>query len=198
MKRLVLHIYIMFMALTAMACQSNEVEATPSDKSVSTMNNTINGKTVSCQLIDNSSTRVLLAQLEKGDITYEADDYGNFEKVGYIGFSLPQDNESITTTAGDVILYQGNNICLYYDTNSWTFTRLGKIEGMSKDEIKTFLNAGGGSVKVTLSSGSTTGIKQTLADRKAPNGRYSLDGGKLKQAHSKGLYIENGKKIVKK
>lgn len=198
MKRLVLHIYIMFVALTAMACQSNEVEATPSDKSVSTMNITINGKTVSCQLIDNSSTRVLLAQLEKGDITYEADDYGNFEKVGYIGFSLPQDNESITTTAGDVILYQGNNICLYYDTNSWTFTRLGKIEGMSKDEIKTFLNAGGGSVKVTLSSGSTTGIKQTLADRKAPNGRYSLDGEKLKQAHSKGLYIENGKKIVKK
>ena len=198
MKRLVLHIYIMFVALTVMACQSNEVEATPSDKSVSTMNLTINGKTVSCQLIDNSSTRVLLAQLEKGDITYEADDYGNFEKVGYIGFSLPQNNESISTTAGDVILYQGNNICLYYDTNSWTFTRLGKIEGMSKDEIKTFLNAGGGSVKVTLSSGSTTGIKQTLADRKASTGKYSLDGRKLKQAPSKGIYIENGKKIVKK
>lgn len=198
MKRLVLHIYIMFMALTAMACQSNEVEATPSDKSANTMNITINGKTVSCQLIDNSSTRALLAQLEKGDITYEADDYGNFEKVGNIGISLPQNNESITTTAGDVILYQGNNICLYYDTNSWTFTRLGKIEGMSKEEIKTFLNAGGGSVKVTLSSGSATGIKQTLADQKAPNGRYSLDGGKQKQAHSKGLYIENGKKIVKK
>ena len=150
MKRLVLHIYIMFMALTAMACQNNEVEATPSDKSVSTINITINGKTVSCQLVENSSTSALLAQLEKGNITYEADDYGNFEKVGYIGFNLPQNNENITTTAGDVILYQGNNICLYYGTNSWTFTRLGKIEGMSKDEIKTFLNAGEGSVKVTL------------------------------------------------
>lgn len=198
MKRLVLHIYIMFVALTAMACQSNEVEAMPSDKSVSTMNITINGRTVSCQLVDNSSTRALLEQLEKGDITYEADDYGNFEKVGYIGFNLPQNNESISTTAGDVILYQGNNICLYYDTNSWTFTRLGKIEGMSKDEIKTFLNAGGGSVKVTLSSGSTTGIKQTLADRKASTGKYSLDGRKLTQTPSKGFYIENGKKIVKK
>ena len=198
MKRLVLHIYIMLMALTAMACQSNEVEARPSDKSAITMNITINGKTVSCQLVDNSSTRALLAQLEKGDITYEADDYGNFEKVGYIGFSLPQNNESITTTAGDVILYQGNNICLYYGTNSWSFTRLGKIEGLNKDEIKTFLNAGGGSVKVTLSSGSTTGIKQTLADRKAPSGKYSLDGRKLKQIPNKGVYIENGKKIVKK
>ena len=198
MKRLVLHIYFMFMALTAMACQSNEVEATPSDKSANTMNITINGKMVSCQLVDNSSTRTLLAQLEKGDITYEADDYGNFEKVGYIGFSLPQNNESITTTAGDVILYQGNNICLYYGTNSWTFTRLGKIEGMSKDEIKTFLNAGGGSVRITLSSGSTTGIKQTLADRKASSGKYSLDGRKLKQIPNKGVYIENGKKIVKK
>ena len=162
------------------------------------MNITINGKTVSCQLVDNSSTRALLAQLEKGDITYEADDYGNFEKVGNIGISLPQNNESITTTAGDVILYQGNNICLYYGTNSWSFTRLGKIEGMSKDEIKTFLNAGCGSVKVKLSSGSTTGIKQTLADRKAPSGKYSLDGRKLKQIPNKGVYIENGKKIVKK
>ena len=198
MKRLVLHIYIMFMALTAMACQSNEVEATPSDKSASTMNITINGKTVSCQLVENSSTRALLAQLEKGNITYEADDYGNFEKVGYIGFNLPQNNENITTTAGDVILYQGNNICLYYGSNSWSFTRLGKIEGMSKDEIKTFLNAGEGSVKVTLSAATATGIKQTLADRKIPSGKYSLDGRKLKQTPNKGVYIENGKKIVKK
>lgn len=198
MKRLVLHIYIMFMALTAMACQSNEVEATPSDESVSTMNITINGKTVSCQLVENSSTRALLAQLEKGDITYEADDYGNFEKVGYIGFNLPQNNESITTTAGDVILYQGNNICLYYGSNSWSFTRLGKIEGMSKDEIKTFLNAGGGSVKVKLSAATATGIKHTLADRKTPTRKYSLDGRKLKQTPSKGVYIENGKIIVKK
>ena len=198
MKRLVSHIYIMFMALTAMACQSNEVEATPSDKSVSTMNITINGKTVSCQLVENSSTRALLAQLEKGDITYEADDYGNFEKVGYIGFNLPQNNENITTTAGDVILYQGNNICLYYGSNSWSFTRLGKIEGMSKDEIKTFLNAGGGSVKVTLSAATATGIKHTLADRKTPTRKYSLDGRKLKQTPSKGVYIENGKIIVKK
>ena len=198
MKRLVLHIYIMFMALTVMACQSNEVEASPSDKSVSTMNITINGKTVSCQLVENSSTRALLAQLEKGDITYEADDYGNFEKVGYIGFNLPQNNESITTTVGDVILYQGNNICLYYGSNSWSFTRLGKIEGMNKDEIKAFLNAGGGSVKVTLSAAAATGIKQTLADQKAPDGKYSLGGRMLKQTPNKGVYIENGKKIVKK
>lgn len=198
MKRLVLHIYIMFMALTAMACQSNEVEATPSDNSANTMNITINGKTVSCQLVENSSTRALLAQLEKGNITYEADDYGNFEKVGYIGFNLPQNNESITTTVGDVILYQGNNICLYYGTNSWTFTRLGKIEGMSKDELKTFLNAGEGSVKVTLSAATATRIKQTLADRKASTGKYSLDGRKQNEIPSKGVYIENGKKIVKK
>lgn len=198
MKRLVLHIYIMFMALTAMACQSNEVEAMPSDKSANTMNITINEKTVSCQLVENSSTRALLAQLEKGNITYEADDYGNFEKVGYIGFNLPQNNESITTTVGDVILYQGNNICLYYGSNSWSFTRLGKIEGMSKDELKTFLNAGEGSVKVTLSAATATRIKQTLADRKVPSGKYSLDGRKLKQTPSKGVYIENGKKIVKK
>ena len=65
---------------------------------------------------------------------------------------------------------------------------------MCKDEIKTFLNAGGGSVRITLSSGSTTGIKQTLADRKASSGKYSLDGRKLKHTPSKGVYLENGKK----
>ena len=69
--------------------------------------------------------------------------------------------------------------------------------GNVHDEIKTFLNAGGGSVRITLSSGSTTGIKQTLADRKASNGKYSLDGRKLKHTPSKGVYLENGKKIVK-
>lgn len=69
---------------------------------------------------------------------------------------------------------------------------------MSKEEIKTFLSAGKGSVKVTLSSGTATGIKQTLADRKAPSGKYFLDGRKLKQTPSNGVYIENGKKIVKR
>lgn len=80
-----------------------------------------------------------------------ARDYGGFEKVGDIGYTLPQNNTQITTQAGDVILYQGRSICLYYDTNSWNFTRIGKINGYSEFEMRSLLGAGKGSVQIAIS-----------------------------------------------
>lgn len=76
-------------------------------------------------------------------------DYANFEKVGPLGFSLPRNDKSITTTPGDIILYQGNQITIYYDTNSWNFTKLGKIENVTQEELKEIL--GNGDVTVTFS-----------------------------------------------
>lgn len=102
-------------------------------------------------LAENSSVGALVEILKQGDITYTADDYGNFEKVGDIGHTLPRNDTQITTEAGDVILYQGRNICLYYAPNSWNFTRIGKINGYSADELRALLGAGGGSVPVTIS-----------------------------------------------
>ena len=84
-------------------------------------------------------------------VTYTASDYGGFEKVGALGFSLPTDNSQITTQAGDVILYNGDNIVLFYGSNSWSYTRLGRIKYSSLDELKSFLKAGGGEISVTLS-----------------------------------------------
>ncbi|MCR5400899.1 MAG: hypothetical protein K6E78_04810 [Treponema sp.] len=55
-------------------------------------------------------------------------DYGNFEKVGFLGTCLPRNDRHITTSAGDIILYQGNQITIYYDKNSWNFTRIGKVD----------------------------------------------------------------------
>ena len=69
-------------------------------------------------------------------------DYSNFEKYGPIGTSLPRNDTQITTTAGDIILYQGNQIAVYYDTNSWNFTRLGKVDGVTQAELKTILGKG--------------------------------------------------------
>ena len=112
---------------------------------------TVTGNTLKITPAHNSSVEALVAILKTDDITYTADDYGDFEKVGNIGHSLPRNDESITTQAGDVILYQGNSICLYYGTNSWNFTRIGKIEGYSADELCSLLGAGKGEVKVTLS-----------------------------------------------
>lgn len=101
-------------------------------------------------LVDNSSTKAILAQLAKGNIVYEARDYGNFEKFGDLGYSFPQNNTRINTVPGDVILSEGKLLCIYYDANTWNFTRLGKLE-LTQAEIKKWVNAGGKAVKVTLS-----------------------------------------------
>ena len=125
---------------------------------------TIDGVTKSATLVINSSTEALVAQLQQGDIIYQAHDYGNFEKVGSLGYTFPQNNEQITTEPGDLILYQGNNLCIYYDTNSWNFTRIGKIDNASQDEVKSFVHAGGGDVTVTLSLTDSTRIGDVNGD----------------------------------
>lgn len=112
---------------------------------------TVNGNKIEVTLVENSSVDALIEILKQGDITYTADDYGDFEKVGNIGHTLPQNNTQITTQAGDVILYQGNNICLYYGTNSWNFTRIGKINGYAAAEMRSLLGADNGSVQVVIS-----------------------------------------------
>lgn len=93
-------------------------------------------------LVNNSSATVFYQLLEKGPITVDMHDYGNFEKVGSLGTSLPRNDSQITTEAGDIILYQGNQITIYYDTNSWNFTRLGKVDGVTQAELKRILGKG--------------------------------------------------------
>ena len=64
-------------------------------------------------------------------VTIEMEDYGSFEKVGALGQSLPTENVQTTTQAGDIVLYQGNQIVLFYGSNSWSYTRLGKIDDLT-------------------------------------------------------------------
>ena len=110
---------------------------------------TANETTFTAVFADNSSAQALMELLEQGDLTVAMSDYGGFEKVGSLGSQLPQNNEQITTAPGDVILYQGSSITIYYDTNSWNFTRLGKIEDVTKEELLAALGAG--DVEVTFS-----------------------------------------------
>ena len=100
---------------------------------------------------DNNATMELVKVLRKAPVSYEANDYGGFEKVGNLGFSLPASDTQITTGPGDVILYSGNQIVLFYGTNSWSYTRIGKMEYGTLDELKAFLKAGQGMITVTLS-----------------------------------------------
>lgn len=109
----------------------------------------VNGRILNVKLEENRSSLAFVEKLKEGDITIQAHDYGNFEKVGNLGFSLPTSDEDITTEAGDLILYQGNQITLYYDTNRWEFTKLGRVQNTSQKELKEIL--GKGDVEFTFS-----------------------------------------------
>ncbi|MBO4463172.1 MAG: hypothetical protein J5797_03140 [Prevotella sp.] len=180
MKRLII------MALAAMTLGANAQQK---------MYITIGGVTKTATMVSNSSTDALIQQLQKGDITYEAHDYGNFEKVGALGYTFPENNTQITTKPGDLILYQGSNLCIYYDTNSWNFTRIGKLDNMTQADIKTWVNAGGDNVNVTLSISEPTGISQVKADD-VKSKAYTLQG-TLAQAGHKGIIIKKGQKYIR-
>lgn len=189
------HLLLAVMALLALSCTSEETQAqtTSSDMKI---NITIEGKTLPVSLVDNEATRTLVAALQKAPITYEADDYGGFEKVGGLGRSLPTSNRQISTEPGDVILYSGNQVVLFYGSNSWSYTRLGRIEYSTIDELKSFLKAGEGRVSVKLSVDETTGVKAASAARKDEQ-LYALDGTQMEQEPARGIYIKNGKKYIK-
>lgn len=110
----------------------------------------VGGHVLEIALEDNSSASALAELLRKGPVTVAMHDYGGFEKVGDLGSRLPTNDRHFTTGPGDVILYQGRNIVIYYGTNSWSFTRLGKVRNASRDELRRFLGAGDVSVTFSL------------------------------------------------
>ena len=106
----------------------------------------VNGYTFEVELENNTSAKALREYVSKEKRTLSLDDYGNFEKVGDLGITLPRNDETITTKEGDLILYLGNKLCLYYNQNTWDFTKLGHIKDTT--HLKEVL--GKGSVQVTI------------------------------------------------
>ena len=88
----------------------------------------ISGRTLPLKIEDNVATKALVEALRKASITYEADDYGGFEKVGALGRSLPSADRQISTSSGDVVLYNSRNMVIFYGSNTWSYTLLGKIQ----------------------------------------------------------------------
>ena len=157
---------------------------------------TIDGQTQSVTLVDNVATQELVAALQNAPITVTLND-NNFEIWGSLGRSLTTKNEQMTAQAGDIVLYNGSNICIFYASNSWSYTRLGKIDGLSDSELRTFLKAGKNNIKVTLSLTKPTGIKgiSSTPSTKGEETYYTLNGAKVSNP-SKGIYIKNGKKVI--
>ena len=121
------------------------------DESMNTVYIKVNNNVLNVELEDNSATIELKERLKNGDIVVNAHEYGGFEKVGDLGFSLPREDINITTSAGDIVLYQGNQISLFYNSNSWSYTKLGKIQNVSSSELKNILGNGDVTITFTLS-----------------------------------------------
>lgn len=156
-----------------------------------------NGKEMAASFANNSSAMAFRELIADAPLTVAMSDYGNFEKVGDLGHTLPTNDTRITTEPGDVILYLGNNITIYYGVNTWTFTRLGKIDGNpTRESILAVL--GNGTVNVTFSLNSPyDGIKGTSATKALSvsiNGR-SIDVATANNAGVMSVYNTDGKAV---
>ena len=98
------------------------------------MNITIEDRTVTMSLVNNKATQALVAKLEQAPVTVTLNSSGGFEIWGALGFSLPTSNEQMNA-----------------HSNSWSYTRLGKIDKLNTSELKSFLKGGENNIKVTLS-----------------------------------------------
>ncbi len=114
---------------------------------------TAGGETFSATFADNSGAQALKELLADGDITIRMSDYGGFEKVGSLGRSLPTSNSQTTTQAGDIVLYQGNQIVMFYGSNTWSCTRLARIENLTgwRDALGSGTKAARGLILICVS-----------------------------------------------
>ena len=108
---------------------------------------TVEGVTFPATFADNQGAEALADLLTDGPLTLSLEDYGGFEKVGSLGQSLPTSNTHMSTQSGDIVLYQGNQIVLFYGSNAWSYTRLGQVTDLTGWQEA----LGHGDVTVTLS-----------------------------------------------
>jgi len=93
------------------------------------------GKTFDVVLEDNSATKALLEKLKEWNVVINAKEYWGFEKVWDLGFSLPREDKQITTEGWDIVLYNWNQISLFYDSNSWSYTKLWKVQNITESDL---------------------------------------------------------------
>ena len=118
------------------------------EEQTSMMKMKINGTPVTVAWEDNESAAAL-QELAAGGLEIRMSMYGGFEQVGSIGQRLPANDVQTTTSSGDIVLYSGSQLVVFYGSNSWAYTRLGHITDKTPDEMRALL--GSGDVTVTLS-----------------------------------------------
>ncbi len=100
-------------------------------ESVMKLSITVNGTTFVAALEENIAVDALKEKLSEGELELSLSDYSSFEKVGALGFSLPTENSQMTTQTGDIVLYNSNQIVIFYGSNSWSYTKLAVVEDLT-------------------------------------------------------------------
>ena len=157
MKKIVIIVVIVLviisMALVLFLKPKNDIE--PNE---SVTNNTIGADSIKIvvddkelivELEDNLSVNELLDKLESGSITSDLKEYGGFEKVGNLGFSLSRSDKYLKAGPRDVLLYNGNQVTILYGDNTWNYTKLGTITNVSNEELTSILGEGDVTVTIT-------------------------------------------------
>ena len=126
--------------------EDEEVVIGENDEEVSSMKMTINGTEVSVAWEDNDSVKEIM---RAAPLTIEMSMYGGWEQVGSLGRSFTRNDVQQTAESGDIMLYSGNQLVVFYGSNSWAYTKLGKIQGLSEDEITDLLSNGDVTITIT-------------------------------------------------
>ncbi len=144
MKKLAALLCALMLCLVGMTASAENTTVQEGDNDMQMM---IGETPVTVAWEDNASVKALKTLAAEG-LTIDMSMYGGFEQVGSIGQSLPRNDEQITTHAGDIVLYSGNQLVVFYGSNSWAYTRLGRIVNKTPNELKAML--GNDNVTITL------------------------------------------------
>lgn len=156
---------------------------------------TIDGRTLTATLADSDAAKALAEKLAEGPVTISMSNYGGFEKVGALPWSLPTSDTRLTTKPGDIMLYTGDNIVIFYGENTWAYTPLGVLDTTDPEEISDFV--GNGNKQVTLSLDNLTKVGEVAMDTHTGEKVFTLDGKEIQgRPLAPGIYIVNNKKVI--
>ncbi len=158
MKRRIFLILLCLLMTVGCSKRESEEKSPVSDNTEQEMNTEIQEETKMKMMIndtlvtvsweDNEAVSDLKKLTSEQNLVIQMSMYGGFEQVGSLGTSLSRNDSQTTTSAGDIVLYSGNQIVVFYGSNSWAYTRLGRITDKSQSELRDLL--GNGDVTITL------------------------------------------------
>ena len=130
--------------------QSETSKETEEEPAVKTLTMKIGSTTVTVDWEDNESVAALRELVKDKPLMVQLSMYGGFEQVGSLGTSLPRNDSQTTTAAGDIVLYSGNQIVVFYGSNSWAYTRLGHVTDKTATEMAELLGNGNLTIEISL------------------------------------------------